>query len=193
MFLYNSFNKQTTPKNTEPPHHRTISWAHMSDAKVVWENVDFKALLSTRDGRSPEKEGGHWKKGCEPDLGKSKEKMQKVLNDWGAAKGKDGLRGSAMTACGFKCGEPCGCPVGISKHVRGIAADLNRDGIHILERKLRHDKAGSVDELLAFYGLHRPLLHHANSPEEWHIEAKPHFTHKKHRALGHGHGLELLC
>ena len=38
--------------------------------------------------------------------------------------------------------------------------------------KLKTAKAGDIDSYLNTFGLHRPLVNHPESPEEWHIEAK---------------------
>ena len=114
-----------------------------------------------------------WKPGCEPNEAASRLKMQAILDDFGAARGKDGKRGSIMIACGFACGEPCCCGQHISKHISGQAADLDRASIHALERKLPTGK--TVEDLLSEFGLCRPLLLNPDSPEEWHVEAqKPH-------------------
>jgi len=77
-----------------------------------------------------------------------------------------------MVSAGLKpCGEPCKCGAGRSKHLDGVAADLKTVGLNQLTASLVKAKAGTVDDYLKKYGLHRPFLNHAKSPEPWHIEA----------------------
>jgi len=77
-----------------------------------------------------------------------------------------------MVSSGLKpCGEPCKCKAGRSKHLNNLAADLNTGNLATLKAKLKTAKAGSLDNYLKKYGLHRPLLNHPTSPEKWHIEA----------------------
>jgi len=79
-----------------------------------------------------------------------------------------------MVSSGLKpCGQPCKCGTGRSKHLDGVAADLNSSHLTTLTSKLTAAKAGTLDKYLAVYGLHRPLLNHPTSPEKWHVEAKP--------------------
>jgi len=79
-----------------------------------------------------------------------------------------------MVSSGLKpCGQPCKCGTGRSKHLDGVAADLNSSHLATLTSKLTAAKAGTLDKYLAVYGLHRPLLNHPTSPEKWHVEAKP--------------------
>ncbi len=168
MFLYNAF-ASSRPKHVDKINKKTIAWEHMSDPKVVWKLIPYSELLRTSEGHPPEKQGAGWKKGMEPDRAKSAAWMQKVLIAGGCARG-----GKAMIACGTKpCGEPCGCPTGTSKHLDGLAADLKMHDLERLVQKLAKKNAGTLDHLLAAYGLHRPMLHHKTSPEPWHIEAIP--------------------
>jgi hypothetical protein len=189
MFLYNAF-AQSKPKHLDKTDNRTISWDHISDPKVSWSLVKYKELLRTASGQPPEKLGAGWKKGMEPDLEKSVERMTQVLVAGGCARG-----GKAMIACGTKpCGEPCGCPTGKSKHLDGLASDLKMHDLNVLSHKLSLKKAGTLDQLLHVYGLHRPMLHHKTSPEPWHIEAIPpiqHVHHSKHPAHHHAHHAHL--
>jgi len=85
-----------------------------------------------------------------------------------------GNAGKAMVSSGLKpCGEPCKCRAGRSKHLDGVAADLNSGHLANLTTKLTAKKAGTLDDCLKKFGLHRPLLNHPSSPEKWHIEAMP--------------------
>ena len=74
---------------------------------------------------------------------------------------------------GSPCGEPCRCTAGRSNHLDGVAADFNTTDLATLNQKLIKAKAGSIDDYLKKFGLHRPLLNHPASPEAWHIEALP--------------------
>lgn len=85
---------------------------------------------------------------------------------------KIGNNGKAMVAAGLlPCGEPCRCGASRSKHLDGVAADLDSNDLDVLATKLAAKKAGSLDDYLKKFGLHRPLLNHPTSPEKWHIEA----------------------
>lgn len=190
MFLYNTFaHNKPRPGNVDPVNKRTIAWEHLSDPKVEWSLVNYSELLRTSDGGIPEKVGPSWKPGKAPDLAQTTEHMTKVLLLAGCAHG-----GKAMIACGIKpCGEPCRCSTGTSKHLDGLAADLKMADLNLLSNKLKTNKAGSLDDLLYKFGLHRPMLHHKTSPEEWHVEAvssdsinhsyPPAHHHKRHRQL----------
>lgn len=168
MFLYNAF-KVSRPKHVDKVNNRTISWEHLSDPKTEWTLIKASDCLRTADGKVPEKLGMAWKPGSEPDRKKTETRMSAILVEAGVAN-----QGKAMVACGVKpCGEPCGCKTGASKHLSGLAADLNRAALGNLTAKLKADKAGTLDALMAKFGLHRPLLHHPTSPEDWHIEAIP--------------------
>ncbi|KGJ89804.1 hypothetical protein [Colwellia psychrerythraea] len=167
MFLYNSY-KSTKPSKVATGK-RTIAWSHFSDPKVIWATVKFGDFLKTAKNQSPIKEGQKWKSGFEPDQ-KATEKHVKSLQ----TKAGIGNAGKAMVSSGLKpCGQPCKCGAGRSKHLDGVAADLNSSHLVTLTSKLTAAKAGTLDAYLALYGLHRPLLNHPTSPEKWHIEAKP--------------------
>ena len=109
------------------------------------------------------------KVGFEPDQ-KATEKHVKSLQTTAGI----GNSGKAMVSSGLKpCGQPCKCGAGRSKHLDGIASDLNSGNLATLSAKLTAAKAGTLDNYLAQFGLYRPLLNHPTSPEKWHVEAKP--------------------
>jgi len=165
MFLYNSY-KSTKPANTDKGA-RTISWTHFSDPKVVWASTSFSDFLRTKTDTVPIKDGNKWKTGHEPDK-EATIKQAKAIQ----TAGKIGKQGKAMVAPGLKpCGEPCKCQASRSKHLSGLAADLNTSHLNTLKTKLTAAKAGSIDDYLKKFGLHRPLLNHKSSPEPWHVEA----------------------
>lgn len=166
MFLYNAY-KSTKPANTEAGK-RTISWNHFSDANVLWATVKFSEFLKTKKLTVPMKDGKKWKAGYEPDETVTTKHVKSMLVSAGIGNG-----GKAMVSSGLKpCGEPCKCGAGRSKHLDGMAADLKSTHLTILTNKLRNAKAGSLDDYLKKFSLHRPLLNHPSSPEKWHIESK---------------------
>jgi len=167
MFLYNSY-KSTKPAKVDIGK-RTISWSHFSDPKVIWATVKFSDFLRTAKNSVPVKDGTKWKVGFEPDQ-KATEKHVKSLQTTAGI----GNSGKAMVSSGLKpCGQPCKCGAGRSKHLDGIASDLNSGNLATLSAKLTAAKAGTLDNYLAQFGLYRPLLNHPTSPEKWHVEAKP--------------------
>lgn len=167
MFMYNKY------KNVKPKHPisggNTIDWDHFKEA-VVWEPVIWSEFLRTKDGTIPKKAGtasgtDQWEKGMEPDLDKTKENVKQMLTSAGI-----GNSGQAMVSAGFApCQEPCACTAGRSKHLTENAADLKN--FPALKTELDKAKAGSIDDYLKKFGLHRPLVNHPESPEEWHVEA----------------------
>jgi len=166
MFLYNKY-KSTKPANTATGK-RTISWNHFSDASTVWYTVKFSDFLRTKDDKVPVKdEKGAWKTDALPDEAKTKARVKAMQKSAGI-----GNSGAAMVSSGLKpCKSPCACKAGRSKHVSGVAEDLLSSDLNSLEVKLKAAKAGSLDDYLKTFGLHRPLKNHATSPEPWHIEA----------------------
>lgn len=168
MFLYNKYN------SVKPKHPttggKTIDWDHFKKA-VVWEPIIWSDFLRTEKGSVPVKDGtdagtDQWKAGEEPNEAKTRENVKKVLTDGGI-----GSKGEAMVSAGFSpCKEPCACTAGRSKHLTDNAADLNKTDLASLKTAL--GKANTdIDAYLKTFGLHRPLLNHATSPEDWHIES----------------------
>jgi len=163
MFLYNSY-KSTKPANVAKGK-RTISWDHFSDPSVTWATIDWRDFLRTKSGGKPMKSGKKWKAGQEPDE-KATIKQCKALQTAAGI----GSSGKAMVSAGLKpCGEPCKCGAGRSKHLSDQAADLKK--LDSLESALKKAKAGSLDDYLKKFGLHRPLKNHSESPEKWHVES----------------------
>lgn len=165
MFLYNSY-KSTKPGKVATGK-RTISWGHFSDPKIVWNTIKPNDFLRTKKNAAPIKQGLAWKVGFEPDQAATEKHVKFLQTSAGI-----GNNGKAMVSSGLKpCGEPCKCRAGRSKHLDGVAADLNSSHLTQLTTKLTTAKAGSLDDYLKKFGLHRPLLNHASSPEKWHVEA----------------------
>jgi hypothetical protein len=165
MFLYNKY-LTTKPANTDTGK-RTISWAHLSNQKTAWATVPFADILRTKVAGTPLKNSEAWAKGSEPDQAATEKRAKELL----AAAGI-GNNGQAMVSAGLKpCGEPCRCGAGRSKHLDDLAADLNTADMGTLTHKLTAAHAGTIDAYLKKFGLHRPLLNHAESPEPWHVEA----------------------
>ena len=167
MFLYNAY-KSTKPAKVETGK-RTISWDHFSSAKTMWSTIVFSDFLRTKTNGVPMKQGTAWKKGFEPDRAATEKHVKSLLVTAGI-----GNAGKAMVSSGLKpCGEPCKCGAGRSKHLDGVAADLNSRHLASLTTKLTAKKAGTLDDYLKKFGLHRPLLNHPSSPEKWHVESLP--------------------
>jgi hypothetical protein len=165
MFLYNKY-LTTKPANTDSGK-RTISWAHLSNAKPPWAMVSYADILRTKTGGTPVRSGDAWAKGTEADQAATEKRAKELL----AAAGI-GNSGRAMVSAGLKpCGEPCKCGAARSKHLDDLAADLNTADMTTLTHKLTVAHAGTIDVYLQKFGLHRPLLNHAESPEPWHVEA----------------------
>lgn len=165
MFLYNSY-KSTKPAKVEKDK-RTISWAHFSDPSVTWNTIRWEDFLRTKTNEQPVKDGKKWKEGKAPDEEKTiaNAKLMQITAGIGS-------HGKAMVSSGLKpCGEPCKCGAGRSKHLDGVASDANSGDLNLLTQALTKAKAGTLDNYLKGFGLHRPLLNHATSPEKWHIEA----------------------
>jgi hypothetical protein len=167
MFLYNKYTSHQ-PAKVEAGK-RTLSWAHLSDAKTVWSTIPFSDLLRTKTGNLPVKVGQAWVKNFEPDRAATEKRAKELLAAAGIGSG-----GQAMVSAGLKpCGEPCRCTAGRSNHLEGAAADFDTSDMGTLTQKLTTAKAGTIDDYLKKFGLHRPLLNHPTSPEAWHIEAMP--------------------
>ncbi len=165
MFLYNRY-KSTKPLKSHLTK-RTISWEHFSDPKIVWNTIKQADFLRTKKNVAPVKFGNAWKSGFEPDEETTIKYVKSIQTKAGI-----GDSGKAMVSAGLKpCGEPCKCGAGRSKHLDGVAADLKTVGLNQLTASLVKAKAGTIDDYLKKYGLHRPFLNHAKSPEPWHIEA----------------------
>src|SRR5262245_49115666 len=75
MFVYNKY-ASVTPANVDKGE-RTISWAHFSDQKLLWEGgLDWSEFLRSKTGEVPMKDGNKWKAGSEPDKDKTIENVK---------------------------------------------------------------------------------------------------------------------
>jgi len=165
MYLYNKY-KFANPANRDSGK-KTISWSHLSDPKVKWDTIKASDFLRTKKNTAPVKDGTKWKTGHEPDETTTKKQVKLLQTNAGIGKS-----GTAMVAPGLRpCGEPCKCGAKRSKHLSGLAADLDMPKLKSLTTKLKTAKAGSLDDYLKKFGLHRPLLNHAISKEPWHVES----------------------
>jgi hypothetical protein len=171
MFLYNAF-AQREPAHPEKngDGRKVIAWDYFSRADVAWDaGVKWDDFM--RDARGDaclkEKSGTAWCAGHEPDKAQTQKQARSLLKDkYGVGNG-----GKAMAAPGLDgCGEPCKCGGGRSRHIEGLAADLNQ--LDKLEVVLGKKNAGSLDGYLATFGLHRPMKDLPESVREvWHVEA----------------------
>ena len=88
---------------------------------MVWQLVPFADILRTKLNAIPVKEGAGWKKGVDPERAATEARAKELLRAAGI-----GSNGQAMVSSGLSpCGEPCQCGAGRSKHLDGVAADLN--------------------------------------------------------------------
>ncbi|MFN2565464.1 MAG: hypothetical protein ABR499_10695 [Gemmatimonadaceae bacterium] len=147
----------------------SVTPAQQAQRFVAALNADsVDVLLRTKTGSVPVKQGPGWVQGSEPDRAKTIEHVKLMVKAGGI-----GLGGTAQVSCGISpCGEPCRCKVGKTRHLSGQAAGLNSRDLLTLSTTLARAKAGTVDQYLAKFGLHRPLVKHPTSPEEWHVEAR---------------------
>jgi hypothetical protein len=146
-----------------------IAWDHFHRADLAWDaGVRWEDFLRDGTGKACIKTdtGTAWVAGREPDQGRTQAQARRILKGFGVGQG-----GKAMAAPGLnRCGEPCGCGAGRSRHVEGLAVDLNR--LDQLERALAARSAGPLDAYMKKFGLHRPLKDlPADKRELWHVEA----------------------
>jgi hypothetical protein len=170
MLLYNAYNNiQPSHVDTNAQGRKVIGWSHISRADLDWDgDVEWDDYLRDAQGKSCHKaDGGKaWLASHEPDKAESQKQARKILLDFGV--GKDG---KAMVAPGLeRCGEPCKCSAGRSRHVEGLAADLSH--LDDLEDALSEHRAGALDGYLRSFGLQRPLKDLPRDTRElWHVEA----------------------
>jgi hypothetical protein len=115
------------------------------------------------------KDGDDWAPGKRPDEAKSRQRAFEILKKAGigTAEGRPDRPHGAMVAPGYDgCAEPCKCGGRRSRHISGVANDLGRSQLKELEAKLKAAGAGSLDDYLKRFGLHRPM-----TSEPWHVEA----------------------
>jgi hypothetical protein len=169
MIYYNSFGNQKPAKSEVVNGHSVIAWTHLESASVVWEHLSWDDFLRTADGVVPVKQGTDWLPGKKPDKAKSRLRAYEILKSAGIATADNRPNDphSAMVAPGYQgCGEPCKCGGNRSKHIAGAASDLGKPQLDQLNQKLQQAGAGSLDNYLKKFGLHRPM-----SSEPWHVEA----------------------
>jgi hypothetical protein len=170
MFLFNYFYPSSEPANAEKnaEGNKVIAWDHFSRADLDWDgDVRWEDFLRDSGGKVCAKNdaGTAWEAGREPDKEATRKQARLLLRHLGIGKG-----GTAMAAPGIeRCGEPCDCGRSRSRHVEGLAADLD---LGDLVDALNDKKAGSLDAYLRRFGLHRPLKDlPAAQRETWHVEA----------------------
>jgi len=173
MIRFNGFNRR--PVQSELFEGRNvIAFSHLSNPQVVWGNgLDFSNYLRDHSNMPCRKtpDGRAWVN--PPDANRTRDRARALLAGWGVGTPKDkegnpiGPANSAQVAPGVAgCVEPCRCGGSRSKHVAGMAADLDSGDMEKLMLKLTPATRASIDTLLATYGLHRPV---ANEP--WHVES----------------------
>jgi hypothetical protein len=172
MIYYNSFAGRKPAMHEMLNGHHVIKWSHLESAATVWQNVSWQDFLRDRNGQTPVKQGNGWATGREPDKEKTRQRAYEILKSAGVATAKDRPNEphSAMVAPGYQgCAEPCKCGGNRSNHIAGAASDLGQPQLELLKQKLQQAGAGSLDDYLKRFGLHRPM-----SSEPWHVEATAH-------------------
>jgi hypothetical protein len=170
MFYYNSFASRKPKKWEVAGGHYVIAWEHISSAALAWDhNIRWQDFLRDKDGKEPVKtaDAKAWVSDHQPEKTMSKKQAYQILVDAGIATSTASRPHGAMVAPGYEgCGEPCKCGGHPSRHTVGMAVDLNKAALKLLENKLTQANAGSLDDYLAEFGLHRPM-----DSEPWHVEA----------------------
>jgi len=170
MFYYNSFASRKPAKSEFDGGHYLIEWDHIGDARLKWDhNIDWRNFLRDKIGREPVKtaDGLAWTAGHVPDKVVSRKQAYSILQDAGIATSTADRPNGAMVAPGYEgCGEPCCCGGHPSRHTAGLACDLDKQALKLLETKLLQAKAGSLDSYLKAFGLKRPM-----DSEPWHVES----------------------
>jgi hypothetical protein len=172
MIRFNSYGEMLRPRHSERYQGRNvISMAYLSDATVRWgEGIDYSMFLRDRLGqlcrKTPDLRG--WIN--PPDETQTRKRAEDLLRQWkiGTPKKPPGAPAhSAQAAPGVQgCMEPCMCGGRRSKHVVGMAADLDSNAMAEIQRRLIPSNCETMNALLAQFGLHRPV-----SSEDWHVEA----------------------
>lgn len=170
MICFNSFGHLSPAKSQAVGGRNLIAWTHLSSAATAWQHVAWEDFLRDAAGRTPVKKGAGWAVGQAPDEAKTRQRARDVLTAAGIGKAKDRTEPhSAMVAPGYQgCAEPCRCGGNRSNHIAGAASDLGQTQLALLGEKLKQAKAGSLDDYLRTFGLHRPM-----QSEPWHVEATP--------------------
>jgi peptidoglycan hydrolase-like protein with peptidoglycan-binding domain len=169
MIKYNSY-RSLKPRNfTAIGGHNLVSFAHLSSATLVWGfNLNASDYLRDATG-APCRKGptGAWMNA--PEETRTRQQAYELLksNGIGTSSERPGDLHSAMVAPGVEgCAEPCSCGGGRSKHLSGVAVDLDRAAMEQLRAALDPPTNASVDALLGRFGLHRPM-----TSEPWHVES----------------------
>jgi hypothetical protein len=169
MIYYNSFGNLKPAKSELVNGHQLIAWSHLESAATVWDHVSWQDYLRDANGQVPVKQGNGWAPGKGPDKTKTRQRAYEILKSAGIATADDRPNDphSAMVAPGYQgCAEPCKCGGNRSKHIAGAASDLGKPQLEQLKQKLQQAGAGSLDNYLKKFGLHRPM-----TSEPWHVEA----------------------
>lgn len=169
MIYYNSFGSQKPAKAELVNGNYVIAWSHLENPLTIWQHVSWQDFLRDVNGQVPVKQGNAWTSGKYPDKAKTRQRALEILKLAGiaTAKNRPSDPHSAMVASGYQgCAEPCKCGGNRSKHISGAASDLGKPQLDQLKHKLLQAGAGSLDDYLKTFGLHRPM-----SSEPWHVEA----------------------
>jgi hypothetical protein len=172
MIYYNSFAGRKPAMHEPLNGHHVIKWSHLENAATVWQHVSWQDFLRDASGQVPVKQGNDWAPNRRPNKEKTRQRAYEILKSAGVATAKDRPNEphSAMVAPGYQgCAEPCKCGGNRSNHIAGAASDLGQPQLEQLKQKLQQAGAGSLDDYLKRFGLHRPM-----NSEPWHVEATAH-------------------
>lgn len=170
MIKYNSY------AGLKPKHYKTIGghnlidFGHLADAKVAWGGgIAPEEFLRDKNGAVCRKKPDLSGYDLVPDEAKTRARALEILTAGGVATPKDRPTEphSAMVAPGVQgCAEPCACGWNRSRHLAGMAVDLNREALHQLKLKLTPATDAQLDKLLGEFQLKRPM-----PSEPWHVES----------------------
>jgi hypothetical protein len=170
MIKYNSF-ASLKPKKHKATGRSLIAFDHLKDARVVWGgSVAPDEFLRDKHGKPCKRKPDLSGYDPEPDEDKTRAQALEVLSKAGVGTSKERAteKHSAMVAPGVQgCAEPCACGGNRSRHLAGLAVDLDRSAVQQLKAKLSPPTDAQVDKLLAEFQLKRPM-----ASEPWHVEPK---------------------
>jgi hypothetical protein len=171
MIKYNSFGALKPKSHKVVGGRNLLDFNHLKDPKVTWGGgIGPEEFLRDKNGAVCRRKGDLSGYDPEPDEEKTRARALEILTAGGVATAKDRATElhSAMVAPGVQgCSEPCACGGNRSRHLAGMAVDLNRDALNKLRLKLVPATDAQLDKLLAEFHLRRPM-----SSEPWHVEGQ---------------------
>lgn len=171
MIKFNSFASLKPKKSKLLGGRNLVDFAHLADPKVTWAGeVTAEDFLRDKDGKVCRRKSDGTGHDNTPDEAKTRARALEILSGEGVATAKDRSTEphSAMVAPGVQgCAEPCACGGNRSRHLAGLAVDLDRTALAAAKAKLTPATDAQLDRLLGEFGLVRPM-----ASEPWHVEPK---------------------